>query len=116
MSVENVGVFPNLRRPSTIWAGVTQGVTELTQIFNEVDHKLSEIGFERDRRRFHPHITISRVRSGKNRENVVEGLMRLADYTFGEDGVDKIALKKSILTSKGPIYSTLAESTKPSDI
>jgi 2'-5' RNA ligase len=116
MLVENVGVFPNLRRPSTIWAGVTQGVTELTQIFNEVDHKLSKIGFERDRRRFHPHITISRVRSGKNRENLVEELMRLADYTFGEDRVDKIALKKSILTPKGPIYSTLAESAKSLDI
>lgn len=113
MSVENVGVFPNIRRPSTIWAGISEGVLELTRIFNEVDCKLSKLGFEKERRRFHPHITISRVRSGRNREKLVEELMRLSDYRFGEDRVDNIALKKSVLTPKGPIYSTLAESVKP---
>ena len=116
ISVENVGVFPNIRRPSTIWAGVTEGVTELARIFNSVDHKLSVIGFERDRRRFHPHITISRVRSGKNREKLGEELMKLSNYSFGEDRIDNIALKKSVLTPNGPIYSTLAESAKPLDI
>jgi 2'-5' RNA ligase len=116
MFVENVGVFPNLRRPSTIWAGISEGVTELTRIFREVDNKLSKLGFERERRRFHPHITISRVRSGKNRDRLVEELMRISDYRFGEDKVDKISLKKSVLTPNGPIYTTLAESLKPLDI
>jgi 2'-5' RNA ligase len=110
MFVENVGVFPNLRRPATIWAGITEGVTEIMQIFREVDKKLSKIGFERERRKYHPHITISRVRSGKNRDKLIEELMRVSDYSFGGNMVDKIALKKSVLTPKGPIYTTLAES------
>jgi 2'-5' RNA ligase len=116
MSIENVGVFPNLRRPSIIWAGITEGVMDLTRIFNEVDNKISKMGFKRERRRFHPHITISRVRSGKNRDKIIEELMRISDYRFGENRVDKIVFKKSVLTPKGPVYTSLSESIKPLDI
>jgi 2'-5' RNA ligase len=116
MFVENVGVFPNLRRPSVIWAGVTEGAVEITRIFKEMDNKLGKLGLKRERRRFHPHITISRVRSGKNREKLLEELMRISDYRFGENKVEKIVLKKSVLTPRGPVYTTLAESVKPQDI
>jgi 2'-5' RNA ligase len=107
---EEVGVFPNLSRPATIWAGITDGVSDLTAVFEEVDSKLSKLGYERERRKFHPHLTICRVRSGTNREQLVEELLRLQKQKFGDISVEKIALKKSVLTQSGPIYSTLAES------
>lgn len=108
--VEEVGVFPNLRRTATIWAGITDGVSDLSAVFEEVDSKMGKLGFERERRRFHPHLTISRVRSGKNRDQLVEELLAVKDQVFGVIHVDHISLKKSVLTQKGPIYSTLAES------
>ncbi len=108
--VEEVGVFPNLRRPATIWAGITEGVSDLAAVFEEVDSKMGKLGFDRERRRFHPHLTISRVRSGKNRDLLVEELLAVKDQDFGVVNVTRIVLKKSVLTSKGPIYSTLAES------
>ncbi len=108
--VEEVGVFPNLRRPSTIWAGITDGVADLSMVFEELDQKLSGLGFERERRRFHPHLTICRVRSGKNRDQLVDELVRLENMEFGVVDVDRIVLKKSVLTSSGPIYTSLAES------
>lgn len=109
-TVEGVGVFPHMRRPATIWAGVTDGVTELARVFNEVDEKLSKQGFRKERRRFHPHLTISRVRTGKNRDQLVEELLQLSDNMFGVIRVDRISMKKSVLTPRGPVYSTLAES------
>jgi 2'-5' RNA ligase len=109
-TVEEVGVFPNLRRPSTIWAGITEGVSDLAAVFEELDLKLSKLGFERERRRFQPHLTICRVRSGKNKDQLVERLLRVKDTVFGEVSVDRVSLKKSVLTPSGPIYSTLAES------
>ena len=108
--VEEVGVFPNMRRPATIWAGITEGVSEIVLVFEELDGKLSKLGFERERRKFHPHLTIGRVRTGKNREQLVEELLRSNDQVFGEIHVDRIVLKKSVLTPRGPIYTTLAES------
>ncbi len=75
-----------------------------------LDEKLSKLGFERERRRYQPHLTICRVRSGKNKDQLAEELLRLSDYVFGEISVDRVSLKKSVLTPSGPIYTTLAES------
>jgi 2'-5' RNA ligase len=112
ITVEGVGVFPNLRRPQTIWAGITNGVTYLAQVFENLDDGLSGLGFEKERRRFSPHLTLGRVRSGRNRENLVEALKEAANEKFGEVDVDKIIVKKSVLTPKGPVYSNIAESGK----
>jgi 2'-5' RNA ligase len=108
--LEGVGVFPNLRRPRVVWAGISEGVSQLAEVWKDVDTKLSGLGFERERRGFSPHITIGRVRSGRNRERLVEELSTLSDYVFGGLQVDKVVLKKSVLTPRGPIYTTLAES------
>lgn len=110
MRVEGVGVFPHPGRINTIWAGVTEGADPLTEIFEDVDVKLSNIGFANERKRFHPHLTLCRVRSGKNRDQLAKELDLLKNESFGVIYVDKIVLKKSDLTPKGPIYSTLAES------
>lgn len=108
--LEGVGVFPNRRRPRVVWAGITDGVSQLAEVWKDVDTKLSGLGFERERRRFSPHITIGRIRSGRNRDRLVEELSTLSDYVFGGLHVDRIVLKKSVLTPRGPIYTTLAES------
>lgn len=108
--LEGIGVFPNLRRPRVVWAGITDGVSQLAEIWKDVDTKLSGLGFERERRGFSPHITIGRVRSGRNRDRLVEELSALSDYEFGGLHVDRIVLKKSVLTPRGPIYTPLAES------
>jgi 2'-5' RNA ligase len=50
------------------------------------------------------------VRSGGNREKLAEQVSRNADEEFGEFTVRHIRLKKSLLTPKGPIYSTIAQS------
>lgn len=110
--VEGVGVFPNLRRPSVVWAGVTDGVSKLSAIYDELEEKLFKLGFKREKRGFHPHFTISRVRSGRNRNQLVEEILKIEGYTFGQIYTDKILFKKSLLTPTGPIYTTLAESQR----
>ncbi len=115
-TVEGVGVFPNLKRPKTIWAGISTGVGELANLFNEVNSGLAKLGFEKDRRKFHPHLTIARVRGGQKRDKLVDALLGMEEMEFGEVNVDRIYLKKSVLTQRGPIYSTLAESKPSADI
>ncbi|MBN2335209.1 RNA 2',3'-cyclic phosphodiesterase [Candidatus Bathyarchaeota archaeon] len=110
--IEGVGAFPNLRRPRVVWAGITEGVTEFVEIWKSTDLRLSKLGFERERRGFSPHITIGRVRSGRNRDRLAEEIAALGDFEFGRLQVDRIKLKRSVLTPQGPIYSTLAESTQ----
>jgi len=115
-TVEGVGVFPNLRRPTTVWAWISTGVGELAGLFNDVNDGLVKLGFEKDSRKFHPHLTIARVRGEQNRDRLVNELMSMEEMKFGKVQVDRIYLKKSVLTPKGPIYTILAESKQSVDI
>lgn len=117
MMLTGLGVFPKLNRPRVVWVGVEKGATELTKVFSDVEKKLVKMGFETERRSFHPHLTVCRIRSGRNRVPLVEEIIHQAVYELGTVHVDKIVLKKSVLTQSGAIYTNLAESrTKPIDI
>jgi len=110
--LKGLGAFPKLHRPRVVWAGISQGVEELTHIFRNVERELVEMGFKPERRGFSPHITIARVRSGRNRDRLAEYVRSHSNDLFGGFEVKHVRLKKSILTPRGPIYSTLAESTE----
>lgn len=113
MELRGIGAFPNLRRPRVVWVGLTEGADELSRIFNDLEADLTELGFRPESRGFSPHITLARVRSGRNRAQLVEQLMMHADDGFGGSLVESIRLKKSVLTPRGPIYSIIAESPSP---
>jgi 2'-5' RNA ligase len=104
-----VGTFPNLNRPSVVWIGISKGVDALSNIFNQLEPKLHALGFAPDSRGFSPHVTIARVNSGLHRAELIQAITSLRELEFGTLHVDSIRLKKSVLTPKGPIYSTLHE-------
>ena len=110
MTLSNVGVFPNMNRPRTIWAGINSGVESLAKIHKIIESRLNELGFQRDNRSFNPHITLGRVRGVRNRDLLVNAFLDVADTSFGEVNVNAVFLKKSVLTNRGPIYSNLAVS------
>jgi 2'-5' RNA ligase len=110
MALAETGVFPNLRRPRVIWAGVSEGADELGAIFRTIEEGFVGLGFKREGRRFNPHITIARVRSDRNRDWLVEEVLRHGEVVFGGFEVGSVKLKRSVLTPRGPVYSTLAES------
>lgn len=108
---QGVGVFPNLSRPSVVWTGISGEMQELMVVFSELEKGLKNLGFEPERRGFQPHLTLCRVRSGRNRAQLVETIRELEGTEVGEMTVEHIKLKKSVLTRTGPIYSTVAESS-----
>jgi 2'-5' RNA ligase len=95
-----------------VWAGITDGVADLAAVFEDLEGRLSRLGFDRERRRFSPHLTVCRVRSGRNRSQLVAELNQLEDMVFGSVKVDRVTLKKSVLTRQGPVYTNMAESRK----
>ena len=108
MALRGVGVFPSLRRPRVVWAGITEGVEELTAIFRDMEPRLVEMDFKPESRPFSPHITIARVRSGRNRDRLIEEVMALEATDFGGFEARHVKLKKSVLTPRGPVYTDLA--------
>ena len=108
MALRGVGVFPSLRKPRVVWAGITEGVEELSAIFRDMEPKLVELDFKPESRPFSPHITIARVRSGRNRDRLIEEVKALEDTDFGGFEARHVKLKKSVLTPRGPVYTDLA--------
>jgi RNA 2',3'-cyclic 3'-phosphodiesterase len=104
-----LGVFPNLNFPRVVWAGMTEGVEQLKSIFTQLEPQIRTLGFAADAYGFSPHLTIARVRSGRNKENLAEFVTKRWDFEFGIIKADCLRLKRSQLSPKGPTYSTLRE-------
>ena len=104
-----IGAFPDVRYPRVVWAGITEGGDELQQIFSQLEPHLRSLGFAPDPKGFSPHLTIARVRSSRNKAELAKFINENAGYEFGAVRAACLRLKRSDLTPRGPIYSTLKE-------
>jgi len=109
VKVRGVGAFPHLHRLNVIWVGLTEGADHMQSIFNQLEPSLRSLGFRADSKGFSPHITIARVRSARNKNELVECIKENADFEFGTVKAECLRLKRSDLTPQGPIYLTLKE-------
>jgi len=104
-----VGVFPNPRHINVVWIGVREGAEEVSALFNQLEPHLRKLGLPPDQKGFSPHLTIARVKTGRNREKLAKAVESLSDYEIGVASSGPLRLKKSTLTPRGPVYSTLHE-------
>jgi 2'-5' RNA ligase len=110
MTLQGFGGFPTLNRMNVIWVGITTGWNEVEHIYEQTEKIFQSLGFPRETRPFSPHITVARVRSSRNRQEMAQFLKTLQDNVLGHFQVSVVRLKQSILSSLGPKYSTLYES------
>jgi 2'-5' RNA ligase len=108
IKLKSSGVFPNQNYIKVVWIGL-ENTENLEKISSKINEESSKLGFEREKRKFSPHITIGRVRSAKNKDKLLQIINKYQDVEFADLTIDSIKLKKSELTSKGPIYTTLKE-------
>jgi 2'-5' RNA ligase len=109
VKISNLGVFPNLNSPRVVWAGITEGASQLKSIVSQIEPNLQRLGFSPDPKGFSPHITIARVRSAQNKPQLLDFIQKNAKCDFGDIKAQGLRLKRSQLTPQGPIYSTLKE-------
>jgi 2'-5' RNA ligase len=106
--LHGMGAFPGMSRINVIWVGVNDA-DALGRIATILDDSISALGVQRESRAFHPHITLARVKSPQNLEELIRIISKYKDRDFGDFLVEKIILKRSILTPQGPHYSAIAE-------
>jgi len=107
--INGLGVFPDLRYPRVVWAGIKKGSDELKNVADRLESSLRKFDFRADSKGFSPHLTLARVKTGRNKVELARSIQDLIDYDFGVVRADCLRLKKSVLTPTGPIYSTLRE-------
>lgn len=104
-----LGAFPSLNRINVVWVGMKQGHEQLNEIFHQLEPKFRQIGLPPDDKGFSPHLTIARVRSGANRAALADYVSSMREQDFGKMPARTVRLKKSTLTPKGPVYTTIHE-------
>lgn len=108
VSLKGVGAFPSKNRMRVIWVGMNDTMPMGT-IATRLDESLAEQGFERERRPFAPHLTVARAKVESSNPTVRQIIDNSNQNDFGSIFVDRIRLKKSVLTQCGPQYSTVEE-------
>jgi 2'-5' RNA ligase len=107
VNLKGVGTFPKIKLPRVIWIGTDEnGGNTLIQLSKKVREALEPLEFFSDKP-FKPHITVFRIK--KKIEDISNNLENLKRKDFGMQRICSIKLKKSELTSNGPIYSDLVE-------
>jgi RNA 2',3'-cyclic 3'-phosphodiesterase len=109
VEAKGTGVFPTLRKPRTLWAGLSTP-PELTKLQRRVEEEISPLGFPSDPRGFLPHLTLGRV-SGTatpaDLQRILEALSATNQKEFGNVTIKQVTLFQSTLASGGSIYTPL---------
>lgn len=109
IELRGVGVFPSKGYIKVIWIGVGEGEEKFKGMLEGIDKVLSRQGFEEEKNEIVPHLTIGRVKSGKNKDRIISKVKELKERVIGKMNLKKITLFKSDLTPEGPIYKKLKD-------
>jgi 2'-5' RNA ligase len=105
IKIKGCGAFPNNNHIKVIWVGIEDD-SILKDLHDKLDKEFNKLGFDLDKK-FSTHLTIGRMKSAKNKNQVKSTIEEFRDVEIGEMKVDRISLKKSTLTPSGPIYDDI---------
>lgn len=102
LQLDGVGYFGDRRRPRVLWAGVAAN-PDLNALQGRIERRLQGIGIAAESRRYHPHVTLARLRDTpfKRIGTFLEanGAFLMPPFT-----ADRFTLFESRLGSKGAVY------------
>lgn len=108
ISLEGAGTFPGGSRAHAVWLGIGAGSAELSALVERLRPALAARGLASDRRPFHAHLTMARVKPGGARD----ARRALAAVPRGEIvrfRAERLALLRSELRSGGAVHHLLEE-------
>ena len=108
-SLSGLGAFPSATAPRTLWIGAQTSGQPFERLAQDLEEALGRLGFKREERAFHPHVTIGRVRSPRNRVHLIEALHKETHGVFVPYlPARAVTLFESTLTPQGAVYTALA--------
>jgi len=119
IQVSSHGFFPTLKSARVFWIGIQAG-QELAALAGQIDARVAELGIEREKRTFSPHLTLARAggrpgdpkrRKSDRPNSVFEVLQRrvaaMGEIDFGTMTANKFILYQSQLSPTGSKYTKL---------
>lgn len=107
ISLGNMGYFGNPSYVKVLWIDMKEGCETILELMKQMNKKLGHI--RREDFKSTPHLTIGRVKSGRNKDKLLHKIDEMSHMKFGEFDVKFVELKSSQLTKQGPLYRTLEQ-------
>ena len=106
---DRAGQFPERGRPRVVWLGIAEGVPSVLELGAGVYAGLRARGLRFDDRPLAPHLTLARVAedaSAADAKTIGAALVSLPVGSLGFEVIE-IAVVQSVLSPKGPRYTSL---------
>lgn len=108
LSAKEIGVFPGIRRPRVIWAGLNGQLEILQNLQQTLDGHLADLGFAKETRSFKGHLTLGRVKARIAAVRMKTALDQLKGFESESFETREIILFKSELRPTGAVYTKVA--------
>jgi 2'-5' RNA ligase len=108
--VEGLGAFPDPSRPRVLWVGASgPGLEVLGRLHEAVCRATAGLGYPADdAQRFHPHVTLGRLKPGKHAAQDLGPLVKhFRTWSAGKFTAAEAVTFGSTLTTDGPEYTPL---------
>jgi len=102
---KGIGVFPDVRRPRVIWAGLNGQLEILANLQQTLDAHLADLGFPRETRAFKSHLTLGRVKGKIASARIKAAIDKLKEFESGSFEINQVILFKSELRPTGAVYT-----------
>ena len=102
LHVQGLGVFPSMRRPRILFASLVHQPA-LLSLQQRIEDRLRDVGVAPDRKPFHPHITLARLRGAAPRA-VRAYMRRHAAFSLDSFEAATFVLYESTLRPEGALH------------
>ena len=103
---EKVGHFGG-KSARVLWVGAGENCTELSELQQELEEELAEIGWAKENRKYAAHLTLCRIKNPSAGFKLAQLTPSYDDFKLGTCSADAITVYQSELTSSGPNYIVL---------
>jgi 2'-5' RNA ligase len=102
-----LGAFPSPDNARVMWVGVEDPAAGLERLATAIDGAVAPLGFERERRPFHAHVTVGRLRDVASVGELL--LPSATEHRFSKTGLAAVTFFESVTKSTGSEYAVHAE-------
>lgn len=106
ISIQKTGCFPKIERPRVMWIGVSGELDKLYQLVEKIQKKLNPLGFPKDEKKYHPHITIARAKYPQKKTPDISTFLNTS-FDPIPFPIKKVQFISSELFPNGPVYTIL---------
>lgn len=104
IEVSGAGCFPSPRSPRVLWIGFSEVPDPLKQLYENIEEELARAGFEREKRKFSPHLTIARLRGPRNGQQLADSLIA-SGFEAEIIKAHSVVVMRSDLKPTGSVYT-----------